>query len=125
MPDLQKSQLQTILKDLAQILSTPVPGLELLDNINPFNGVQMKRKRKRAKNKEGQAGIRAFTLNGRLREGKGTPFAVDGEDFVIGPNTWILGEVEIGALAKVKGYIRGLGEREATSIVVSNAAGKE
>ena len=60
-----------------------------------------------------------FTLQGLIGYGSGTEFAINGEDFHVTHETWVIGKIRIGAPAKVTGIARpGVG-RCAAKIVVS------
>jgi hypothetical protein len=47
-----------------------------------------------------------FTLEGILKHGTNTLFAINGIDLITTNNTWIFGELTIGCHAKVKGIIK-------------------
>lgn len=60
-----------------------------------------------------------FTMEGRVTAGEHSPFAINGEDFTVGSDTWIVGDIRLGVTARIKGMIRNGRDRHATSIVVS------
>jgi hypothetical protein len=66
-----------------------------------------------------------FAFEGELRNGRKMICSVNGEDFIITPNTWVVGNLEVGCQVKVKGCTQVGNERYATSIVVSAAPEQE
>lgn len=61
-----------------------------------------------------------FFLEGEITPGLKTSYAIEGIDFVIGADSWVIGAITIGAHAKVKGQII-CGERQATTVMVTKA----
>ena len=61
--------------------------------------------------------IGQFFLEGILQHGNRTRFAIGNRDFEIEPNTWIIGNVEFGSTARVKGSIQGE-QNIATQVVI-------
>ncbi len=59
-----------------------------------------------------------FALEGPLTKGESSPFSINGYDLKTTADTWIFGELRIGAIAKVKGVIMNGHERLCTSIVI-------
>jgi len=62
-----------------------------------------------------------FTVEGILKHGTNTLFAINNIDLITTNNTWIFGELTIGCHAKVRGIIRKEGKKErfCTSIIAS------
>ncbi|RMG44484.1 MAG: hypothetical protein D6719_01760 [Candidatus Dadabacteria bacterium] len=59
-----------------------------------------------------------FSLQGIVQPGDRTSYSINGHDFVVTSNTWIIGKLHIGAIAQVKGVvITGIGKC-ATKIIV-------
>jgi hypothetical protein len=62
--------------------------------------------------------LSSFRLQGTLKPGERTDYSVDGEDFEITRETWIMGELTYGSAVQVKGIFKpGIG-RFATKITV-------
>lgn len=61
----------------------------------------------------------SFSLEGVLSRGINTSYAIDGLDFKVSSDCWVVGRLEIGAQVKVRGPVSRDGERCATSIVVT------
>ena len=49
----------------------------------------------------GKEKAKEFVLQGPIARGAQTLYSVNGIDFAVKPETWIFGEVEYGAMAKV------------------------
>jgi hypothetical protein len=60
-----------------------------------------------------------FMLEGKLAAGSGTHLSIDGHDLVMDQDTWIFGELSIGAHAKIRGIIIHGHQRLCKSIVVN------
>lgn len=123
----ERVQKKGLLNDLSEILKRPVPGLSMLDNILPLSKfgsalAATTHNKRGAKEEDKSSKTRQFILQGKVERGTQTTFAVEGQDFVIDGNTWILGELSLGSFVRVKGTIKNLGERCASSIVVSDIA---
>jgi hypothetical protein len=59
-----------------------------------------------------------FNLKGLLQRGRRSVFSVNGEDFFISPETWIVGDPTVGQIVEVHGIVRsGLG-LQATKLIV-------
>lgn len=71
------------------------------------------------KAKQGQTSDQ-FALSGIIETGMGTIYSVQGKDFVFDSDTWIFGDISLGAYARVKGSLRA-GERYASHIVIGNS----
>ena len=51
-----------------------------------------------------------LTLRGIITTGKRAPYAVNGDEFYITDDTWIVGDLEVGCIAEVRGhYVIGVG----------------
>lgn len=62
--------------------------------------------------------LSTFRLQGLLRPGNRTQHSVDGEDFHITKDTWIIGDLNYGCMVQVKGVLK-LGQgRIATKITI-------
>src|SRR5436190_5825949 len=48
-----------------------------------------------------------FLVEGRIQRGQTARFCVEDKEFEIDANTWIIGNVEFGALARIKGNAMG------------------
>ena len=59
-----------------------------------------------------------LTVVGTISIGKGSDFAVEGIDFQISPTTFLVGNLHVGASARIKGIGREGGVIEASSVVV-------
>jgi hypothetical protein len=59
-----------------------------------------------------------FSLMGTLERGASSKFAVRGEEFVVDNNTWIFGQLNVGAEVMVQGVFRKGDERYAKKIIV-------
>ena len=96
------------------ILLTPVPLLPehsfLLRRAPEARLAEVRRKRaaaRIAKSASVPSSARAprqehSVLQGKLEPGRMTPFAIAGQDFVIDSDTWMFGEVRVGATAQVQ-----------------------
>jgi|GEM_PF-2271026 len=78
-------------KQVREILRTPIPGV----------GKAPKRKIRRSSATSKKEPIPS-QLIGALAQGKETPFSVNGRDFKISSETWIIGELRVGAAVKIK-----------------------
>ena len=58
-----------------------------------------------------------FALEGAIQAGTNSPFSINGKDFSITDDTWVVGDLEIGAYASVRGPLKG-GKRVATKVVI-------
>lgn len=47
-----------------------------------------------------------FTLEGRLSPGQHSKYAINGQDFVLNEDTWVVGVPKLGVVAKVSGTVR-------------------
>jgi hypothetical protein len=65
---------------------------------------------------EGSPG--GFTFHGEIQAGSRTMFSIAGKDFIVDDHTWIVGEIELGAKASVKGVNR-KGDRYALKVVIT------
>ncbi len=68
---------------------------------------------------EGKRKVLQFSLDGLLQPGNQTLFSVNGYDLITNADTWVFGELVLGAHAKVKGMIVKGHERLCTSIISS------
>jgi hypothetical protein len=104
--------------NLPEVFFKPIPLSELLDARFPFTGrgrgwsaagrSRAERARARRSNyRSGGASTGAasqpFVLEGEVTRGQATKFAINGTDFKVSPGTWIIGELRMGAIARVKG----------------------
>lgn len=62
-----------------------------------------------------------FVLEGELRYAVRTVCSIQGEEFIVSPRTWVVGNMEEGSHARVKGVIK-KGERHATNIVIGKVS---
>ena len=60
-----------------------------------------------------------FSLTGELSPGKRTLYAINGIDFQVDTNTWVVGELTCGASVSVCGVYRKGTERYATRITLN------
>ncbi len=52
-----------------------------------------------------------FSLRGEIQPGRATKYSINGQDFEVLGSTWVVGVIEFGVIAKVKGNIKpGLGK---------------
>lgn len=63
-----------------------------------------------------------FALEGLMQPGTESQFCINGKDFFITHDTWIVGEIEPGAYASVRGPLRA-GKRIATKLVIIKPKG--
>lgn len=118
---------------LPDFFYTPIPLTNLLDTAIPVPGWGARRKpgtrrrfkhtkRTPARNAKGEttSGARSnqFVLEGEIRPGNSTKFAIGTTDFVLTPTTWVIGELHVGIQARVKGVVQGEEGYQATSIVM-------
>lgn len=122
-------------------LTQPVPGLGFLDAALPMpsflNGGRMKRSRaqkrvaKRQPRREETTAEKdrskgaQFSVEGPIVPGKETRYSIDGVDFTVGADTWIFGDLKLGAHARVRGPVQFNGERHATHIVIVKESTQE
>lgn len=57
-------------------------------------------------------------LEGALKRGNNTDFSIDGTDVVIDENTWLIGKLELGKLARVKTRVQMDGMLYATKVII-------
>ncbi len=101
------------LASVLDMLLKPIPYLpgNSLISPRPPSRNEVKRRREKRKGKrqpaqlEGKMGETAqqFTLKGVIERGSRTPYALNGNDFSLDSDTWIFGEVRVGAEATVIG----------------------
>ena len=60
-----------------------------------------------------------FSIRGIIKPGKRTEFAINAEDFQITKETWIIGNIKIGAIAQVSGVVLTGKGKFASKIVIS------
>lgn len=110
-----RSAFSTLIQRCYEIGNTPVWG-----NVKqPSRSKLRKSARSKLKNAKDRA-VR-FKLEGAITRGTNTPYAVDGEDFKIDGNTWIVGDMRLGASAKVSGVISPANGKKASKIIVSSS----
>jgi hypothetical protein len=68
--------------------------------------------------KEGRTATQHAVLEGLVTHGVTSKFAIEGSDFSISAGTWIIGELNCGMIARVKGVKNSEGTLEASSVVV-------
>ncbi|MCC6221177.1 MAG: hypothetical protein IT291_08065 [Deltaproteobacteria bacterium] len=100
------------LKDLPQILRTPIHLPRLSRSKTPAGVSGLTKHRDVGAQDDADE---RFNLQGRLKLGSESNFVVDDMEFVFDQNTLIVGELEIGALVRVKGHYVD-GKRYASSI---------
>ena len=61
----------------------------------------------------------SFALDGMLKPGMDSKYAINGADFIIDDDTWIFGDLAYGVRATVEGVISDSGERLASKVVLS------
>ena len=109
--------------NLPELFYKPLPLSTLLDTPIRLSRLarmtKKKVKRKTTKKCEvGKTGSRISTLTGALTEGRVSRFAIDGQDFQVCATTWIIGELRLGAVARIKGVPNDTSVLEASSIVI-------
>lgn len=113
------------LRSIDSLLSTNVPlpsfltkpiQIPGLNNSKPFKRPTARGTTTQSKSKSGQ-----FVLEGPIENGKTSRLAIQGKDFEVDSNTWIIGTIEIGAIAKVKGSMQ-FDKRVALQIVILKGA---
>ena len=113
------------LRSIDSLLSTPVPLPTFLTKPIQIPGIRSTKPPPKAmgRNTNGQAKTRSgqFVLEGLIEAGRLSRLAIQGKDFEVDSNTWIIGTIEIGALAKVKGTIQ-FDKRVALQIVIVKGA---
>jgi len=63
-----------------------------------------------------------FEIQGLIKPGSSKRFAIGDEEFDINSNTWVVGVLEVGSIAKVKGIIKpGMG-KFATKVSITKEA---
>jgi hypothetical protein len=114
--------------NLPEVFYTPLPLSKLLDTpiaLPSLTTIKRKQRRRRfrhsrrsheMKNSANQK-TEQFVLEGLVHAGTNTRFSIDGNDFAITPTTWIIGEIKLGAQARVKGTL-GIDGYQATSVVM-------
>lgn len=106
--------LEFLKKDVRSMLTTPIP-LPGLPTAKP--AVRTKPARRKAESSAEQ-NTRSRQLIGELTSGAQTRFAIEGYDFEITGDTWVVGQVRVGAKAKVRIARGPNGAPIATSITV-------
>ena len=90
------------------LLLTPVPFLPSASFVYSLRSPKgrarpaPRRVVKSAGRPHGQPPVQGISVKGKLELGSATPYAVCGHDFVIDKDTWIFGEVRLGATAMVQ-----------------------
>lgn len=116
---------RTLMSDLDALLHTPIPGLGFLSMPIPMPSFR-KSTRRRAKGVQTAPDTpRSFDTYGELQRGTDTKFAIGGHDFIINHNTWIIGNLELGYKAKVRGLMIAGGKRVATKVLVETDYNKK
>lgn len=91
---------------LPEVFFKPLPYTDILDQnfkLDEKKGTKRKRpKVKKSQSKDSSDVSQLVTVEGILIAGMGTPFAIGQRDIVITPSTWVVGELAIGAKAKVR-----------------------
>ena len=88
---MQTAKEDSLWRRIPIILTTPVSEL--------FGGKRDSETKRRAQ--PAATDHRALTLEGAIARGKETNYAVNGVDFAVREETWVFGELEYGAKAKV------------------------
>jgi len=115
---------------LPAILTTPMNLGDILRTPIHIPGISSKRSRRksfskrtistaRVANSKGKTG--QFVVEGSIQRGEKARFAIDNKDFDIDANTWIIGNVEYGAWARVKGCTQG-DKKIASQVVILKGA---
>lgn len=91
---------------LPEVFFKPLPFAAALDQSLKLNDSKSA-KRRRSSSKRGQSKDSSdlshlITVEGILTAGISTPFAICDKDITITPSTWIVGELAMGAKAKVR-----------------------
>lgn len=101
---MKSSNFKGFFNDVRQILNKPVPLPEVFTT-PLFESTQNKPK-KQIQAKDQKPKQAQFCLEGILKVGQNSEFSINGEDFIINHETWIVGDVEYGKKAKVQGLIK-------------------
>lgn len=115
--------MNTLFDTLLDTLKKPVPlpAFLLMPVELPFVTGGKNAKKKIKKNAVGRSSASKtlqFALEGPLGRGEHTAFAINGYDLKTTADTWIFGQLRVGAYAKVKGVIVNGHERLCTSVVI-------
>jgi hypothetical protein len=111
-----------ILKNLPELLGTPVSRIgrvsQALISRSSGKGRLGNKGEQRKAAQANKGTLRPFTLEGQLMRNSIGGFSVAGEEFEIGNDTWVFGDIEPGACATVHGVLKN-GVRLARKIVVT------
>ncbi len=108
-----------IFRDLPMILKKPIIIPLITDEKGRLFARHKRRRSSRKGNVKESSSMQSFSMHGEVKIGPERQYTIQGKEFSIGPETWIVGKFEIGALAKVRGTVNHLGKPYATSIVVT------
>ena len=70
-----------------------------------------------------QASARHITLEGEISHGLNKEYAINGHEFTLHPDAWIIGELKIGCVARVKVPLVNHEEGEVTTAIVLQSRG--
>jgi hypothetical protein len=107
----EKNPLQTMLSILKNLNNIHVTSVGFINT----EEINKKRKEQDRKNS-------VFQLEGLVERGVTTAFSIANKDFAVSPDCWLVGKLEVGTHAKVKGSHRSSGDRIATAVVVTKPA---
>ena len=118
--------------NLPEFFTKPLPLSTLLDTpikLSQFIGHTKKRKT-RAKSSSRESGResgreqekasppRLVTVSGKLSDGKTARFSIADQDFQVLTTTWVIGDIKMGGVARIKGRLNSSGMLEASSVVM-------
>lgn len=110
--------------NLPEFLTKPLPLSELLDTpIKLSRLIKQTRKRKikaRPSSKKAEATNTSSltTVSGKVSDGKTARFSIAGQDFQVLATTWVIGDIKMGGVARIKGHVNSEGILEASSVVM-------
>lgn len=105
------------MEQIMQELKSFEPVISFFRKLSSINVYPLTPKPKKNVRKAGQLAPGAFSFEGILRKGQETTYAINGQDVEISEDTWMIGNMAIGAKASVKGVMRN-GQRQVTKIVI-------
>lgn len=117
----QRKALLNYLKSIPAALNSNIPLPSFLTTPIKIPGFSTGKPAPRRTPAGAKTAERRFQIEGTIGAGQSSRFAIDGTDFEIDGNTWMIGDLEFGAKARVKGASLA-GKKVATQIIILKQA---
>ena len=110
---------KTFIKRCYEIGNTPIWELKTLGANRPATNspAQRKKETKRSAARD-SGGYQVFSVEGLIQSGITAKYSINGEEFDINGDTWVVGVIRLGAMAKVRGTTKVGRPRIATKVVI-------